>query len=69
MNNIYIRREGVPQKRTKAHKGGKGWRGLGESDVLLITVLKNWDQLWKVYNKSHWKILVNKFIFIKIAGL
>ena len=30
MNNIYIRQEGVPQKRTKAHKGvrgeGAGWR-------------------------------------------
>ena len=26
MNNIYIRREGVPQKRTKAYKGDKGWR-------------------------------------------
>ena len=24
MNNIYIRQEGVPQKRTKAHKGVRG---------------------------------------------
>ena len=29
MKNIYIRREGVPQKRTKVHKGDKGWRGWG----------------------------------------
>ena len=27
MNNIYIRREGVPQIRTKAYKGDKGWSG------------------------------------------
>ena len=31
MNNVYIRREGVPQKRTKAQKGDKGWRERGES--------------------------------------
>ena len=29
MNNIYIRREGLPQKCTKAYKGDKGWSGLG----------------------------------------
>ena len=29
MNNIYIRREGVPQIRTKAYKGDKGWSGGG----------------------------------------
>ena len=29
MNNITIRREGVPQNRTKALKGEKGWRGTG----------------------------------------
>ena len=27
MNNINIRRDRVPQNRTKAHKGEKGWRG------------------------------------------